>query len=158
MSCRRSDSTAMTNLYAPRSRFSSSRCHFFFLIIRRPPRSTLFPYTTLFRSKRGLKIAESRGVAMMAICRETLKQILHGVYPEHSRRIQDDRYFVMSNAKHLLFLFHYSIIPYSNTPTPFTCRRRRFHYLLGVGYRNCKPFYRSPCRATRSKSGGVSCS
>src|SRR5689334_23813313 len=25
---------------------------FFFLIIRRPPRSTLFPYTTLFRSKR----------------------------------------------------------------------------------------------------------
>src|SRR2546428_10064401 len=25
---------------------------FFFLMIRRPPRSTLFPYTTLFRSKR----------------------------------------------------------------------------------------------------------
>src|SRR2546427_7121435 len=30
---------------------------FFFLMIRRPPRSTLFPYTTLFRSKR----AKSRG-------------------------------------------------------------------------------------------------
>src|SRR2546430_12954088 len=27
---------------------------FFFLMIRRPPRSTLFPYTTLFRSRRGL--------------------------------------------------------------------------------------------------------
>src|SRR5688572_31034504 len=30
-------------------------CHtiyFFFLMIRRPPRSTLFPYTTLFRSQR----------------------------------------------------------------------------------------------------------
>src|SRR5882762_11754192 len=26
---------------------------FFFLIIRRPPRSTLFPYTTLFRSLAG---------------------------------------------------------------------------------------------------------
>src|SRR3712207_9547706 len=26
-------------------------CLFFFLMIRRPPRSTLFPYTTLFRSK-----------------------------------------------------------------------------------------------------------
>src|SRR2546422_4292713 len=25
-------------------------CIFFFLMIRRPPRSTLFPYTTLFRS------------------------------------------------------------------------------------------------------------
>src|SRR2546422_5163633 len=28
----------------------SSQCLFFFLMIRRPPRSTLFPYTTLFRS------------------------------------------------------------------------------------------------------------
>src|SRR5260370_15183722 len=26
-------------------------CPFFFLMIRRPPRSTLFPYTTLFRSR-----------------------------------------------------------------------------------------------------------
>src|SRR2546430_12205856 len=26
--------------------------HFFFLMIRRPPRSTLFPYPTLFRSRR----------------------------------------------------------------------------------------------------------
>src|SRR3712207_9111893 len=32
--------------------FTTSLCHssFFFLMIRRPPRSTLFPYTTLFRS------------------------------------------------------------------------------------------------------------
>src|SRR5471030_3398844 len=31
----------------PRQRFVAN---FFFLMIRRPPRSTLFPYTTLFRS------------------------------------------------------------------------------------------------------------
>src|SRR5688572_31754459 len=31
---------------------SSSIFCFFFLMIRRPPRSTLFPYTTLFRSSR----------------------------------------------------------------------------------------------------------
>src|SRR5258708_22983104 len=40
---------------------SSSGCRslffFFFLMIRRPPRSTLFPYTTLFRSL--LMVAES---------------------------------------------------------------------------------------------------
>src|SRR5258707_4179145 len=30
--------------------FNTTIC-FFFLMIRRPPRSTLFPYTTLFRSK-----------------------------------------------------------------------------------------------------------
>src|SRR5436853_1173395 len=28
---------------------------FFFLMIRRPPRSTLFPYTTLFRSRPGAR-------------------------------------------------------------------------------------------------------
>src|SRR5947209_17293558 len=30
---------------------------FFFLMIRRPPRSTLFPYTTLFRSVEGFRDA-----------------------------------------------------------------------------------------------------
>src|SRR3989337_3861589 len=43
-------------LRARRAASGSSRLHsdwllfFFFLMIRRPPRSTLFPYTTLFRS------------------------------------------------------------------------------------------------------------
>src|SRR6201996_9736196 len=32
-------------------RQSDSFCSFVFLMIRRPPRSTLFPYTTLFRSR-----------------------------------------------------------------------------------------------------------
>src|SRR3989454_2620067 len=34
----------------PRSRLLSRLVLFFFLMIRHPPRSTLFPYTTLFRS------------------------------------------------------------------------------------------------------------
>src|SRR6266545_5104769 len=33
--------------------FFFSFVFFFFLMIRRPPRSTLFPYTTLFRSRPG---------------------------------------------------------------------------------------------------------
>src|SRR2546422_5657431 len=33
------------------ARRSPIRVFFFFLMIRRPPRSTLFPYTTLFRSR-----------------------------------------------------------------------------------------------------------
>src|SRR2546430_7600302 len=37
-------------LYGAAVLFVSS-CLFFFLMIRRPPRSTLFPYTTLFRSE-----------------------------------------------------------------------------------------------------------
>src|SRR5258707_1962495 len=43
-------------------------CFFFFLMIRRPPRSTLFPYTTLFRSGLELPVGhapheEARGPA-----------------------------------------------------------------------------------------------
>src|SRR2546422_8508465 len=34
---------------------------FFFLMIRRPPRSTLFPYPTLFRSRRGLSRQRASG-------------------------------------------------------------------------------------------------
>src|SRR3712207_8402817 len=33
---------------------------FFFLMIRRPPRSTLFPYTTLFRSAHGVLHRDQR--------------------------------------------------------------------------------------------------
>src|SRR2546430_6181794 len=39
---------------------------FFFLMIRRPPRSTLFPYTTLFRSIHGIPAAGSVGDALSA--------------------------------------------------------------------------------------------
>src|SRR5438270_10958585 len=44
--------------YSHASNPPQSDLRFFFLMIRRPPRSTLFPYTTLFRSRR---IASPRG-------------------------------------------------------------------------------------------------
>src|SRR2546430_16714678 len=51
------DHSAMTPFYYTIDRkfylytsFFEYRLFFFFLMIRRPPRSTLFPYTTLFRS------------------------------------------------------------------------------------------------------------
>src|SRR5689334_25430226 len=43
---------------------------FFFLMIRRPPRSTLFPYTTLFRSRgvrRGAPDRRGRGAAAASV-------------------------------------------------------------------------------------------
>src|SRR5256885_7411103 len=36
-------------------------------MIRRPPRSTLFPYTTLFRSKRGLLVTTQTTLACQAL-------------------------------------------------------------------------------------------
>src|SRR5476649_2613235 len=46
---------------------------FFFLMIRRPPRSTLFPYTTLFRSRRSSRRTRSRHRAPPAGCRADRK-------------------------------------------------------------------------------------
>src|SRR2546428_5174724 len=43
-------------------------CSFFFLMIRRPPRSTLFPYTTLFRSPRP---SSATGMRMSGACRSS---------------------------------------------------------------------------------------
>src|SRR4029077_21293815 len=59
-------STQLTVMYE-RPCWSCISCHseclrgfFFFLMIRRPPRSTLFPYTTLFRSELGVKSVSCR--------------------------------------------------------------------------------------------------
>src|SRR3712207_9358393 len=48
---------------------TSSCCSvFFFLMIRRPPRSTLFPYTTLFRSfEEGLRILQQSGLRALPV-------------------------------------------------------------------------------------------
>src|SRR2546429_7240736 len=43
-------------LYAHDDSGPSHLLFFFFLMIRRPPRSTLFPYTTLFRSRAGPRV------------------------------------------------------------------------------------------------------
>src|SRR3712207_7285138 len=40
---------------------------FFFLMIRRPPRSTLFPYTTLFRSLGRLVAEGAKGILLSTI-------------------------------------------------------------------------------------------
>src|SRR3712207_8972792 len=40
---------------------------FFFLMIRRPPRSTLFPYTTLFRSTVATLLIFAAFIAMIAL-------------------------------------------------------------------------------------------
>src|SRR5689334_24111890 len=51
-----------TERLMPRICFQLYHFHllFFFLMIRRPPRSTLFPYTTLFRSLRGGELDGAR--------------------------------------------------------------------------------------------------
>src|SRR6266511_4651288 len=50
---------------------------FFFLIIRRPPRSTLFPYTTLFRSRRSRCARRRSRTTPSASCRNRARSEEH---------------------------------------------------------------------------------
>src|SRR2546429_5042894 len=67
---------------------------FFFLMIRRPPRSTLFPYTTLFRSRwwplpsclSAVRTSEPVSASRRFIC--------------HSRQINRDRKSTRLNSSH----------------------------------------------------------
>src|SRR5690348_17749420 len=59
---------------------------FFFLMIRRPPRSTLFPYTTLFRSRGvGRRLDEDHGAARRDLGRRD-RQRLDVTAPQRADR------------------------------------------------------------------------
>src|SRR3712207_8049333 len=80
---------------------------FFFLMIRRPPRSTLFPYTTLFRSiGRGQRVRQRLGIGRRG--RGRLRRIgrrhawtlallgaaVEGRSEEHTSELQSRQYLV----------------------------------------------------------------
>src|SRR2546426_12584526 len=61
---------------------------FFFLMIRRPPRSTLFPYTTLFRSTNRAPLVVQR-LELRALGGEQLQhRFSHGRSEEHTSELQ----------------------------------------------------------------------
>src|ERR1017187_599913 len=60
---------------------------FFFLMIRRPPRSTLFPYTTLFRSAFSFHKPDECGVGRPLACG-------HWRSEEHTSELQSPMYLV----------------------------------------------------------------
>src|SRR5436189_437804 len=70
---------------------------FFFLMIRRPPRSTLFPYTTLFRSALALAFTTMLPSVWLAMI---LSFAPHAIYPvygrseEHTSELQSPMYLV----------------------------------------------------------------
>src|SRR2546422_6853071 len=75
---------------------------FFFLMIRRPPRSTLFPYTTLFRSPRAAA-AERGASAAPAVARPPRLRssgAVHGRAREATGRAGGDRKSTRLNSSH----------------------------------------------------------
>src|SRR5258705_1342295 len=89
----------------------SSVFFFFFLMIRRPPRSTLFPYTTLFRSPQP---------ALRADCPVTMEE---PVIP-NTRVRRLDRKSTRLNSSHLGISY-----------AVFCLKKKKQHYLDGTTYR-----------------------
>src|SRR5437762_11031119 len=69
-----------------------SRFPGFFLMIRRPPRSTLFPYTTLFRSMLSIDRALIEGGALRPILQDEQSAIERS--EEHTSELQSPMYLV----------------------------------------------------------------
>src|SRR3712207_8707902 len=78
---------------------------FFFLMIRRPPRSTLFPYTTLFRSRRGREVTgvvlvnpivntERRDVRLLPLLKHLVPALPGVRSEEHTSELQSRQYLV----------------------------------------------------------------
>src|SRR5690349_22288623 len=79
---------------------------FFFLLIRRPPRSTLFPYTTLFRSPK-LRPEINRATYENYIPGSIFKPVValaaleSGLNPEEPYQVQPDRKSTRLNSSHV---------------------------------------------------------
>src|SRR3712207_7127596 len=76
---------------------------FFFLMIRRPPRSTLFPYTTLFRSGYAVRSAAAYSAVSSAASssssrastgRSTVERTQASRSEEHTSELQSRQYLV----------------------------------------------------------------
>src|SRR5471032_3508054 len=92
---------------------------FFFLMIRRPPRSTLFPYTTLFRSQVELR------VHFIALCHAECQSVdLALRSEEHTSEIQSHHDLVCrlllakkKKKKEQIYQIQYETNNVSNTAT-----------------------------------------
>src|SRR5256885_16550087 len=90
--------------FRPFSTFLSSL--FFFLMIRRPPRSTLFPYTTLFRSLDNTCGKDAEGfqlfVSKLDITETGPGQNKNGLYAQY---FDQDRKSTRLNSSHLVISY-----------------------------------------------------
>src|SRR5258705_9158911 len=77
---------------------------FFFLMIRRPPRSTLFPYTTLFRSRdldRRERSPRARGPTNAAPRLRLIFVLIRSVFQNGGTSWRRDRKSTRLNSSHL---------------------------------------------------------
>src|SRR5438445_9950650 len=92
-------------------------CFFFFLIIRRPPRSTLFPYTTLFRSSIGS--AERIGFGVMRLSTQSPAMTVRSAWR--------DRKSTRLNSSHANISYAVFCLKKKKKPRPDGTREKRIH-------------------------------
>src|SRR3712207_7818369 len=95
---------------------------FFFLMIRRPPRSTLFPYTTLFRSQGGggqQSGAESRKYQTHLLLRSRI--FLRLTAPPRMRSNQQDRKSTRLNSSHANISYAVFCLKKKKNTTTYCC-------------------------------------
>src|SRR5256885_5159832 len=71
-------------------------------MIRRPPRSTLFPYTTLFRSQNGSVNLTNRGLNIAIV---GIEAHAHCRDPDNEIRDREDRKSTRLNSSHLVISY-----------------------------------------------------
>src|SRR3712207_8449485 len=98
-------------------------CYLFFLMIRRPPRSTLFPYTTLFRSGRHKKRITEWAWQLLMVVRQHYPQlelvaVADRVYAS-KKRLADvrDRKSTRLNSSHANISYAVFCLKKKNTTT-----------------------------------------
>src|SRR5260370_13107601 len=102
-------------------------------MIRRPPRSTLFPYTTLFRSCRA-PIPSPHGALMIRIARITFSKFASGSdhrSEEHTSELQSHLNLVcrlLLEKKNI----HHNPVPVSQYSCNDTIRHLRVRYTLSM--------------------------
>src|SRR2546430_13467759 len=74
---------------------------FFFLMIRRPPRSTLFPYTTLFRSLSAFASSRRFSRSFLPVPPSGRSNTIALIFPRRRRLLQlEDRKSTRLNSSH----------------------------------------------------------
>src|SRR3712207_6905475 len=112
---------------------SQGRRVFLFLMIRRPPRSTLFPYTTLFRSDHGL------GPGLLHLPQGDAQPDQHRVLPAVGRQglrsdREEDRKSTRLNSSHANISYAVFCLAKKRRRGRYeaweetTCRRPELHY------------------------------
>src|SRR2546422_3903589 len=62
---------------------------FFFLMIRRPPRSTLFPYTTLFRSQSKISLQDPIWQTLQSVMGDGTVKTITNSFPGDAQRSEE---------------------------------------------------------------------